>query len=337
MPQSPAPSFQTNRRRLLKGSGALVAAALLPVTEARGQSTWPAKPIKLVIPFAPGGVTDTSGRIVADYLSKRLGQQVVPDNRPGASGNIGSQVVATAEPDGYTLLLVLDGTFVINPHVYDKVPFDPQRDFSTIGKIGDSTTILVAHPGFKANNLRELIDLSKTLPGGVSYGTSGTGSIVHLAGELLKQRTGANLVHIPYKGGAPAIADALAGHTPLAFASAASVQNHLKSGSLKALGVPSGKRSRQYPDIPTFAESGLADFDINSWVGMVAPAKTPRAIVERLNTELNAALADPEVRSKLEAAGISASPGTAESLTATIRKELALYGGVVKAAGIKLN
>jgi len=337
MPANPDQTRHPNRRAILMGVGALAASGTLASSDAVAQSPWPAKPIKLVIPFAPGGVTDTSGRIIADYLGKRLGQQVVPDNRPGASGNIGSQAVATAEPDGYTLLLVLDGTFVINPHVYDKVPFDPLRDFSTIGKIGDSTTILVAHPGFKANNLRELIDLSKSLPGGVSYGTSGTGSIVHLAGELLKQRTGANLVHIPYKGGAPAIADALAGHTPLAFASAASVQNHLKSGNLKALGVPSGKRSRQYPDIPTFAESGWADFDINSWVGLVAPAKTPRAIVERLNSELNAALADPEVRAKLEAAGISASPGTTESFSATIRKELALYGAVVKTAGIKMN
>ena len=337
MPQSRQPFLQATRRNWLKCASALAVAGLLPFSGAWAQPAWPAKPIKLVIPFAPGGVTDTSGRIIADYLGKRLGQQVVADNRPGASGNIGSQVVASAEPDGYTLLLVLDGTFVINPHVYDKVPFDPLRDFSTIGKIGDSTTILVAHPGFKANNMRELIDMSKALPSGISYGTSGTGSIVHLAGELLKQRTGANLVHIPYKGGAPAIADALAGHTPLAFASAASVQNHLKSGNLKALGVPSGKRSRQYPDIPTFAESGWADFDINSWVGLVAPAKTPRAIVERLNTELNAALADPEVRSKLEAAGISPTPGTAEAFSATIRKELALYGGVVKAAGIKLN
>ena len=337
MPQPRQPFLQATRRNWLKCASALAVAGLLPFSGAWAQPAWPAKPIKLVIPFAPGGVTDTSGRIIADYLGKRLGQQVVADNRPGASGNIGSQVVATAEPDGYTLLLVLDGTFVINPHVYDKVPFDPLRDFSTIGKIGDSTTILVAHPGFKANNMRELIDMSKALPSGISYGTSGTGSIVHLAGELLKQRTGANLVHIPYKGGAPAIADALAGHTPLAFASAASVQNHLKSGNLKALGVPSGKRSRQYPDIPTFAESGWADFDINSWVGLVAPAKTPRAIVERLNTELNAALADPEVRSKLEAAGITATPGTAEAFSATIRKELALYGGVVKAAGIKMN
>ena len=304
---------------------------------AQAQAAWPSKPIRLVIPFAPGGVTDTSGRIIAEYLSKRLGQQVVADNRPGASGNIGSQVVATAEPDGYTLLLVLDGTFVINPHVFDKVPFDPVRDFSPVGKIGDSTTILVAHPGFKANSFRELIEIAKTQPGGVSYGTSGTGSIVHLAGEMVKQRTGANLVHIPYKGGAPAIADALAGHTPLAFASAASVQHHLKTGHLKALGVPSGKRSRQYPDIPTFAESGLDDFDINSWVGLVAPAKTPRALIERLNLELNAALADADVRAKLEAAGIAATPGSAESFAATIRKELALYGNVVKTAGIRLN
>ena len=324
-------------RQFIRHAMWMLWAAVVSVLPAQAQPAWPTKPIKLVIPFAPGGVTDTSGRIIADYLSKRLGQQVVPDNRPGASGNIGSQGVATAEPDGYTLLLVLDGTFVINPHVFDKVPFDPLRDFSPIGKIGDSTTILVAHPSFKANSLRELIELSKTQPGGVSYGTSGTGSIVHLAGELVKQRTGANLVHIPYKGGAPAIADALAGHTPLAFASAASVQHHLKTGNLKALGVPSGKRSRQYPDIPTFAESGLADFDINSWVGLVAPAKTPRAIVERLNAELNAALADAEVRTKLEASGIAATPGTPDAFAATLRKELGLYGPVVKAAGIKLN
>ena len=235
MPPIRNQSQPTNRRAFLQSAGTLLATGTLAYSNALAQSAWPAKPIKLVIPFAPGGVTDTSGRIIAEFLGKRLGQQVVPDNRPGASGNIGSQVVASAEPDGYTLLLVLDGTFVINPHVYDKVPFDPQRDFATIGKIGDSTTILVAHPGFKANNMRELIDISKALPGGVSYGTSGTGSIVHLAGELLKQRTGANLVHIPYKGGAPAIADALAGHTPLAFASAASI-SAAETGSGMGLG-----------------------------------------------------------------------------------------------------
>jgi tripartite-type tricarboxylate transporter receptor subunit TctC len=235
------------------------------------------------------------------------------------------------------LLLVLDGTFVINPHVYDKIPFDPIKDFAPIGKVGDSTTILVAHTGLKANTLREVIELSKAQESGLFYGTSGTGSIVHLAGELLKQRTGAKLVHVPYKGGAPAIADAMAGHIPLAFASAASVQQHLKAGKLKAIGVPSGKRSREFPDIPTFAETGIPDFDINSWVGLVAPAKTPKAIVERLNVELNAALNDAGVRDRLAASGIAAAPGTAEALADVIRNDLALYGAIVRSAGIKMT
>jgi tripartite-type tricarboxylate transporter receptor subunit TctC len=262
---------------------------------------------------------------------------VVPDNRPGASGNIGSQLVATAEPDGYTLLLVLDGTFVINPHVYDKVPFDPVRDFAPVGKIGDSTIILVANPGVKARSLKEVVALSKATPGGLSYGTSGNGSITHIAGELLKQRTGANLTHVPYKGGGPAVADVLAGHIPLAFASAASISGHQNSGKLVPIGVPSGKRSPQYPDIPTFAEGGASNFDLNSWVGIVAPAKTPKPILERLNSELNAALNDPGVREKLAGSGIGAAPGTPDSFGAVIRNELAAYGPVVKSAGIKLD
>jgi tripartite-type tricarboxylate transporter receptor subunit TctC len=325
------------RRELLAGSSALAAAAAYTslLTPALAQPAYPSRPIRLVIPFAPGGVTDTSGRIVADYLSKKLGQQVVPDNRPGASGNIGSQAVATAEPDGHTLLLVLDGTFVINPHVYEKVPFNPVRDFAPVGKIGDSTIMLVAFPGTGIKSLAEVIARSKKEPGGLSYGTSGTGSITHIAGELLKQRSGANLTHVPYKGGGPAVADVLAGHIPLAFASAASIQGHLKSGKLVPIGVPSGRRSPQYPDVATFAESGVPNFDINSWVGLVAPAKTPTAILQRLNAELNAALNDPTVREKLAASGIGASPGTAAGFGEVIRNELALYGPVVKAAGIK--
>ena len=325
------------RRDLLAGTSALAAAAAFTslATPAQAQAAYPSRPIRLIIPFAPGGVTDTSGRIVAEYLSRKLGQQVVPDNRPGASGNIGSQVAATAEPDGHTLLLVLDGTFVINPHVYDKVPFNPVRDFAPVGKIGDSTIMLVAYPGAKVKSLAEVIALSKKEPGGLSYGTSGTGSITHIAGELLKQRSGANLTHVPYKGGGPAVADVLAGHIPLAFASAASIQGYLKSGKLVPIGVPSGKRSPQYPDVPTFAEGGVANFDINSWVGLVAPAKTPAPILQRLNAELNAALNDPTVREKLAGSGIGASPGTAAGFGDVIRNELALYGPVVKAAGIK--
>ncbi|MFL6691438.1 MAG: Bug family tripartite tricarboxylate transporter substrate binding protein [Ramlibacter sp.] len=332
----PHPKTSLPRRQLLAAASALALGALAP-SGAMAQSGYPNKPIRLVIPFSPGGVTDVAGRTVADFMSKRLGQQVVPDNRPGASGNIGSQQVATAEPDGYTLLVVLDGTFVINPHLYEKVGFDPVHDFAPIGKIGDSTIILVANPGTKARSLPELIALSKSLPGGLPFGTSGNGSITHIAGELLKQRTGANLIHVPYKGGGPAVADALAGHTPLAFASAASVHGHLKSGKLVPIGVPSGKRSPLYPDIPTFAEGGVRDFDLNSWVGIVAPAKTPKPILDRLNAELNAALNDPAVREKLAGSGIGAAPGTADSFGSVIRNELTTYGQVVKAAGIKLE
>lgn len=324
------------RRRLLAATAALALGGLA-APGAMAQSAYPNKPIRLVIPFAPGGVTDVAGRTVADFMSKRLGQQVVPDNRPGASGNIGSQQVATAEPDGYTLLVVLDGTFVINPHVYEKVGFDPVRDFAPIGKIGDSTIILVANPAVKARTLPEVVALSKSQPGGLPFGTSGNGSITHIAGELLKQRTGANLTHVPYKGGGPAVADALAGHTPLAFASAASVHGHLKSGKLVPIGVPSGKRSPLYPEIPTFAEGGVRGFDLNSWVGIVAPAKTPKPILDRLTSELNAALNDPGVREKLAGSGIAAAPGTADSFGTVIRNELATYGTVVKSAGIKLE
>ncbi len=322
------------RRHFLAGT-CTVALTGWTAAPASAQNAYPNKPIRLIVPFAPGGVTDTSGRIVADFLSRKLGQQIVPDNRPGASGNIGSQAAATAAPDGYTLLLVLDGTFVINPHVYEKVNFNPVRDFDPIGKIGNSTIILVAHPEVKAKSLADVIALSKAQADGLSYGTSGTGSITHIAGELLKQRTGARLTHVPYKGGGPAVADVLGGHIPLAFASAASVHAHLKTGKLKAIAVPSGKRSPQYPEIPTFADNGVADFDINSWVGVVAPAHTPKAIVERLNAELNAALHDPEVKEKLAVAGIDATPGSAEQFGEVIRKELALYGPVVKTAGIK--
>ncbi|AEG91298.1 Bug family tripartite tricarboxylate transporter substrate binding protein [Ramlibacter tataouinensis] len=327
------------RRRELLASACALAAAGLAAAPATGfaQAGYPTKPIRLVIPFAPGGVTDTSGRAVAEFLGKRLGQQVVPDNRPGASGNIGSQLVASAEPDGHTLLLVLDGTFVINPHVYEKVAFDPVRDFAPVGKIGNSTIILVANPGVKARTLKEVVALSKSQPGGLSYGTSGNGSITHIAGELLKQRTGANLTHVPYKGGGPAVADVLAGHIPLAFASAASITGHLKSGKLVPIGVPSARRSPQYPDIPTFAESGAPDFDLNSWVGIVAPAKTPAPILQRLNAELNAVLNDAAVREKLAASGIAATPGSAESFGEVVRKELAAYGPVVKGAGIKAD
>ena len=312
---------------------ALLGASLTLVGAAIAQS-YPSKPIRLVVPFTPGGVTDTSGRLIAEQLSKRLGQQVIVDNKPGASGNIGTQQVAAAEGDGYTLLLGFDGTLVINPHVFPKTGFDTLKDFAPIGKIGDAVLILVANPSFPAKNLKDLIALSKTQAGGLSYGTSGTGGTPHIAGELLRQRTGANLVHVPYKGGGQALTDVLGGNIPLVYTAIASAIPHVKSGKLLPIAVSSSKRASSMPDVATFIENGVADFEASSWVGLLAPAKTPRAIIARLNTELTAVLNDPEVKERLNGMGITASPGTAESFGAELSRDLAKYGPVVKAAGI---
>jgi tripartite-type tricarboxylate transporter receptor subunit TctC len=313
---------------------ALLGASLTLVGAAIAQS-YPSKPIRLVVPFTPGGVTDTSGRLIAEQLSKRLGQQVIVDNKPGASGNIGTQQVAAAEGDGYTLLLGFDGTLVINPHVFPKTGFDTLKDFAPIGKIGDAVLILVANPSFPAKNLKDLIALSKTQAGGLSYGTSGTGGTPHIAGELLRQRTGANLVHVPYKGGGQALTDVLGGNIPLVYTAIAGAIPHVKSGKLLPIAVSSSKRASSMPDVATFIENGVTDFEASSWVGLLAPAKTPRAIIARLNTELTAVLNDPEVKERLNGMGITAAPGTAESFGAELSRDLAKYGPVVKAAGIK--
>jgi len=308
-------------------------AAILAAATAHAQ--YPDKPIRLVVPFAAGGVTDTSGRIVAEALSKRLGQPIVIENKPGASGNIGTQLVVNAPPDGYTLVLGFDGTLVINPHVFTNFPFDVTTELAPIGKIGDATLIIVAHPSFPAKSLQELIAFSKQQPNGISYGTSGVGGTPHIAGELLKQRTGAKLTHIPYKGGGQAMTDALGGQIPLVYTAVAGAYTHLKSGRLVAIAVSSHARAPSLPDVPTFIESGVADFEVSSWVAILAPAKTPRAVVEKLNRELNAVLTSSETVEKLATLGIVATPGTQEQLAEQIRNDLAKYGKVVKAAGIK--
>ncbi len=331
------PALQANsqRRYWLTAAAATLLLSGAWQLPAQAQMAYPNKPIRLIVPFTPGGVTDTSGRIVAEQLGKRLGQQVNVDNRPGASGNIGTQIAAAAEADGYTLVLAFDGTIVINPHVFAKLPFDSLRDFAPVGKIGDATLILVAHPGLAAKSLKEVIALSKSQPGGLSYGTSGSGGTPHIAGELLKQRTGANLVHVPYKGGGQALVDVLGGSIPLVYTAVAGAFQHVKSGKLQAVAVSSSQRVKSLPEVPTFIESGVADFEVNSWVGLLAPAKTPKAVLERLNNELQAVLNDPEVRDKLAALGINATPGSAEQFGEEIKRDLARYGSVVRAAGIK--
>ena len=328
-----------NHEFLKRGYRAALCAAVMAASAVGvcAQEAWPSKPIRLVVPFTPGGVTDTSGRLIAEHLGKRLGQQVVIDNKPGASGNIGTSLVAQAPADGYTLVLGFDGTMVINPHVFAKVPFDTLKDFAPVGKIGDAVLILVANPGVPAKTLPEVIALSKSQSGGLSYGTSGTGGTPHIAGELLAQRTGAQLTHVPYKGGGQAMTDVLGGSIPLVYTAVAGAHGHVKSGKLRAVAVSSAQRTPALPDVPTFIESGVPDFVVNSWVGVLAPARTPAAVVQRLNAELNAVLADPVVKDKLQTLGIDASPGTPEQFAEQLRRDLSRYGQVVKAANIRLD
>jgi tripartite-type tricarboxylate transporter receptor subunit TctC len=318
----------------------LLAAALLVSTSAAAQvaqvapSEFPKKPIRLIIPFAAGGVTDTSGRYIAEQLSVRLKQQVVVENKPGASGNIGAQMVAAADPDGYTMLLGFDGTLVINPHVFEKLPFDSVKSFAPIGKIGDAVLILVASNEFQGKTLNDVIALSKKQTGGLSYGTSGTGGTPHIGGELFKMKTGANLLHVPYKGGGQALIDVMGNTIPLVYTAVAGALPHIKNGKLKAIAVSSLQRTSSLPDVPTFIEAGLKDFELSSWVGLLVPANTPEAIVTKLNAALNDVLNTPASKERLLAMGIAATPGTAEKFAEQIKLDLARFGPVVKAAGI---
>ena len=296
---------------------------------------YPSKPVRIVVPFAPGGVADNSARVVAEPLSIRLGQQVIVENRPGASGNIGTQQVAQAAPDGYTLLLGFDGTMVINPHVFPKIPFDTLADFAPVTKLGDATLILVAHPSAGVRTLNELIEKAKSKP--FSYGTSGTGGTPHLAMELLKLRTGAQFEHVPYKGGGPAVVDVLGGQIPLVFTAIASAQQYVRGGRLIALGVPSARRSGALPDVPTFQESGLAGFDVSSWTGIFAPAKTPPAVISKLQRELSQVLQSPFVKERYATLGIEPVGNSPEEFGAQVRADLARWQEVVKAANVKVE
>ena len=317
-----------------KMTRALLALFCLAASLAQAQD-YPTRAIRLIVPFSPGGVADTSARVVADRLATRLGQQVIVENRAGASGNIGTQQVAQAAPDGYTLVLGFDGTMVINPWVFPNIPFDTVKDFVPVTKLGDATLIMVAHPSVAANNMKELIALAKTKPGTLSYCTSGTGGTPHLAGELLNQRAGISLVHIPYKGGGQAVGDVVGGQIPLVYTAIASAQQYVKSGRLKALGVSGAKRSSSLPDVPTFVESGLEGFVVDSWVGIFAPAKTPRAIVDRLQRELAAILATAEVRERYAVLGIDPVGNTSEQFGEQVRADLAKWEKVVKQANIR--
>ena len=320
-------------------SSCFVAMGILTVglTPSVAQSDYPNKTIRLVVPFAPGGVTDTSARIIAEYMGKRLGKQMIVDNRPGASGNIGTGQVVRSDPDGYTLLLGFDGTLVINPHVFANIPFDTVKDFAPVGKIGDAILIMVAHPSLPANNLNEVIALSKKTPGGLSYGTSGSGSTPHIMGESLNVKTGANFVHIAYKGGGPAMIDLQGCNVPIVMTAVAGALPHIQAGRIKGIGVSSAARASSLPNLPTFIEQGQKDFILNSWVGILAPQKTPAPIINKLNATLNEVLRDPVVVERLLKLGVTPMPGTPAQFGAAMKADLAEFGKVVKAAKINQN
>ena len=257
--------LQSACRWLASGLALVLICAGTPVF---AQAAYPNKPIRLIVPFTPGGVTDTSGRLIADQLSRRIGQQVIVENKPGASGNIGSALVASSEPDGYTLVLGFDGTMVINPHIFESVPFDTLKDFAPVGKIGETILVLVAYPKFEAQTLQEIIALSKQPGKTVNFGSSGVGSPQHVGIELLNQRTGSKLVHIPYKGGGQAMIDVQGGNIPLVYTAVAGAYPHIKTGRLNAVAVSSKERAPSLPDVPTFIESGVPDFVVSGWVGI---------------------------------------------------------------------
>ncbi len=314
----------------------LAAVAALAASVAQAQD-FPSKPIRLIVPFATGGVTDTSARVLSDKLSRLLGQQVIVENRPGGSGNPGTQYVAQSAPDGYTLLLAFDGTMVINPFVFPKIPFDTVKDFQPVTKLGDAALVLVAHPSLAVKNFSELMAYSKANPGKLSFGHSGTGGTTHVAGELLKQRTGLDMTHIPYKSGGQAVVDAIGGQVPLAYSAVAGAQAHIKSGKLVPIGVSSLKRIGSLPDVLTFSEQGVAGFEAVSWVGILAPAKTPKPVMDRLHRDITAALRESDLRERFATLGIDPVGNTPEQFAEQIKNDLARWSKVVEQAKIRVD
>jgi tripartite-type tricarboxylate transporter receptor subunit TctC len=301
---------------------------------AAGAADFPTKPVRLVVGFAPGGGTDTTARALGTKLTAAFGQQVIVDNRPGHSGTIAADIVSKSVPDGHTVLL---GTIalVINPSLTSKMPFDTFKDLLPVSRAADSTNILVVHPTVPAKNVKEFIALAKAKP--LNAGSSGIGGTGHLAIELFNLQAGVKMTHVPYKGGGPAIVDLLGGNIQLIFATGASSVGHIKAGKIRALAVTTAKRSALVPDLPTIAESGLKGYEANNWNGFWVAAKTPRAIVMRLNKDITAALSAPDIKELLFKQGLDAAPSSPEDLAAYMKSEYQKWAKVIKAAGVKVE
>ena len=295
---------------------------------------YPARPVRLVVPFAAGGTNDILGRIVAEKLAEKFGQPFVADNRAGANTVVGSEIVARATADGHTLLIV-SASIAVNPSLVRALPYDTLRDFAPIGMVAGGPYLMVIHPAVPAKTVGEFIAWVKSQQGKVNYASTGTGSPPHLAAELLKITAGIDMQHIPYKGGGAALPDLIAGRVSMFFGSIATLRPHVDSGRLRAVGMTTAQRSAAMPDVPTFIESGLAGYEVNGWYGLLTTGKTPRAIVERLSATLRQILNDPETRAQFVKNGLDPAPSSADEFARLLSAEIVKWASVVRAAGIK--
>ncbi len=323
-------------------AGLLVAACAVSLVvgvvgagEAMAQPKFPSKPVRLILAFPPGGASDFAGRLLAQRMSDGWGQTVVVENRAGAGGNVGAEVAARATPDGYTMMLANNAILVANPALYPKLNYDPARDFIPVTLVALQPNVLVVHPSLPVKSVKELIALAKRRPGQLNYASSGVGLAAHLAGELFNSMAGVNMVHVPYKGAGPALADLIGGQTQVMFATATSVIPQIKAGKLRALATTAPKRSIGFEDLPTVSEAGVAGFDATSWHGIVVPTGTPRPIVDQISAAVNTALKNPDLREKFLTAGAEPVGGTPEQFAAYIKGEVPRWVEVIRQSGAK--
>ena len=316
----------------------LLTVLLLCVVAAQAfAQAYPSKPVKMIIPYPPGGGNDTLGWLFAVKLGERIGQPVVVENRPGAGTLIGTEAAAKSTPDGYTILLSSIATHALSPNLYSKVPYDPIRDFAPITLLGIAPTVLVVTNDLPAKDLAELVAAAKAKPGALAYASGGNGTLPHINGEVFKSVAGVDLLHVTYKGGGPALVDLIAGRVQVMLDTAASAMPHVRGGKLRALAITGPKRSSEYPDLPTFAEAGLPQYDTNAWYSMHAPAGTPPEVVRRLNAELVASLKDADVQARFKQLSTEPVGNTPEEFAAFVRAELDKYARIIKSAGIRLD